>query len=65
MSAPASVLLGLQDEGLGSEPVAAWAPATSRGLSSRSFEGGHFYLTDHLPVLTRDVFSRLGHEGAP
>ncbi|MEV7009220.1 alpha/beta fold hydrolase [Streptosporangium sp. NPDC051022] len=59
LDCPVHVYHGTDDPGVEADSVAAWSRATGHAFSTRAFPGGHFYLADHLPELTRDLFARL------
>ncbi|MEU4411273.1 alpha/beta fold hydrolase [Streptosporangium sp. NPDC023963] len=60
LDTPISVYYGDAEEDLSEESVMAWSAVTTGPFRTRSFEGGHFYLVDHLPVLVADVLAAFG-----
>ncbi|SNT54480.1 pyochelin biosynthetic protein PchC [Streptosporangium subroseum] len=60
LDTPISVYYGDAEEDLSEESVMAWSAVTTGPFRTRSFEGGHFYLTDHLPVLVADMLTTFG-----
>lgn len=45
---PVTVLTGDGDPQVTAEEAAAWSAHTTGPFALRTFEGGHFYLTDHF-----------------
>lgn len=47
------------DEVATNEKVAPWAERTTNEFAIRMFPGHHFYLTEHLPELVKDIESKI------
>ncbi|MEV8106282.1 thioesterase domain-containing protein [Streptomyces sp. NPDC088135] len=60
LDTPVVAYYGDDDDEVDAGSVAAWASVTRARFTARSFEGGHFYLSDHRAGLLRDVLSRIG-----
>ncbi|MFI2238022.1 thioesterase II family protein [Streptomyces chrestomyceticus] len=57
LDCPVHAYYGEDDADNRAPDVDAWAEATTGPFTSRSFPGGHFYLTDHEPALLRELSS--------
>ncbi|MFB7293631.1 thioesterase II family protein [Actinacidiphila glaucinigra] len=55
---------GSQDDAPPPDTMAPWSEATSSSFSIRTFDGGHFYLVEHVRDLVADVLTRLGAPSA-
>ncbi|MFD9574662.1 thioesterase II family protein [Streptomyces sp. NPDC059982] len=60
LNAPITVYSGDSDTDVDEAAVAAWSKVTASAFAARSFEGGHFYLTEKTPALLGDLFAGLG-----
>jgi pyochelin biosynthesis protein PchC len=60
LDVPVSVYYGSDESELSEKSLGAWSAVTTGSFRMRSFEGGHFYLTDHLPALVADILTALG-----
>jgi pyochelin biosynthetic protein PchC len=56
---PVVAYFGDADPHVGVDSVAAWSSVTRSSFSTRSFPGGHFYLTAQAQPLLDDLFGRL------
>lgn len=56
---PLTVLLGTGDR-FGVQEAAAWQKATTCRVEVAWFSGGHFFLFDHIPVISRLIARRTG-----
>lgn len=56
---PIFAYYGDDDEIATAEKVAPWAERTTSTFTTREFAGHHFYLTDHLPDLVRDIEDKI------
>jgi pyochelin biosynthetic protein PchC len=67
IEAPIVAYYGNQDEDAHAASVSAWSAVTKSTFTARSFDGGHFYLTDHAPALVADLLGHLTYRqaGAP
>lgn len=63
VSCPIYAFAGTDDGLARSENVAAWSAYTTSEFAVRVFAGDHFYFTEHLPEVARDVEMRF-HEAA-
>lgn len=57
---PITVLAGTQDKGMSPAQAEAWARETTAQCRVQFFEGGHFFLDDHLPAVSECILSDLG-----
>lgn len=58
LSSPVVAYYGSSDPDLTQHGVATWSSVTVSTFDSRSFDGGHFYLVDHLQELADDLYER-------
>jgi pyochelin biosynthesis protein PchC len=59
LNCPVTVLIGTTDPLVDVGEAAAWQEHTSAAFELRSFPGGHFYLTGHVPALAEIITDRL------
>lgn len=59
IEAPIVAYYGNQDDDANAVSVSAWSTATKSIFTARSFDGDHFYLTDHTPSLVTDLLAHL------
>jgi medium-chain acyl-[acyl-carrier-protein] hydrolase len=57
---PVLALGGAEDPEVPPAQLAQWRHVTTGGFGLRLFRGGHFYLTDALPELTRTIGTEIG-----
>jgi surfactin synthase thioesterase subunit len=60
LSCPVSVFLGADDPDLEPAEAVRWAAATSAGVETRVFPGGHFYLVERRDEVVAAVAAALG-----
>ncbi|WP_316524289.1 thioesterase II family protein [Kitasatospora brasiliensis] len=59
LGCPLSAFAGETDERVPGDGLTAWSTETAAAFTARRYPGGHFYLTDGLPVLLRDMVEDL------
>ena len=59
LECPVFVLTGDADPEVSLEEARAWTSHTTSICEVRVFEGGHFYLTDHLDAIAASIARRL------
>ena len=59
VSCPIFAYYATDDEVATAQKVAPWAKRTTAEFTMREFAGHHFYLTDHLPELVKDIEGRI------
>lgn len=57
---PVTVLAGASDHAMSAAQAQGWAKETSAECRIRWYDGGHFFLDQHLPAVARCILSDLG-----
>src|SRR5580658_1493698 len=65
LSCPVTALLGECDSEVSVAEAQPWGDFTSAGFSLRTFQGGHFYLTEQLPGVIAEIMERLADSVPP
>jgi surfactin synthase thioesterase subunit len=59
LSCPISAFLGDDDEVATYDKVSGWSERTTSDFSIRVFAGHHFYLSDHIAELAKEVEGKI------
>lgn len=60
LACPVTVMLGDEDPLVDVREARIWHDHTDAGITLRPYPGGHFYLEERLPEVTRDLLDDLG-----